>query len=245
MIKLFHCFGARPAHRVDAFVAADMLRASGCSYLAVNTHNIADVTRGDDLPVGYANATLGSVRALVGAELGITPVLNINHPATAAEAVARARRAVELTGVRVIKLEVLDQSQKVTRNYEVIKAAVELIGDGLEVWPLITADVEAFRQCERLGASMVRVMGSPIGARRGIDASAAGPIARILGEKSVPVMLDGGIGSVNDATEAFRLGFDCILVNSCLFAEGADPVAMLGEFRLATDKAAVAADAGR
>ncbi|MET8560139.1 hypothetical protein ABZV75_05805 [Streptomyces flaveolus] len=45
-----------------------MFSAGGCTYLAVNTHTIATVTRGDDLPVGYARATSG-----------LTPVLSINR----------------------------------------------------------------------------------------------------------------------------------------------------------------------
>ncbi|MFE9999733.1 hypothetical protein [Streptomyces avermitilis] len=56
-----------------------MFSASGSTYLAVNTHTIATATRGDDLPVGYASATLGAVHGLVGDELGLAPVLNINR----------------------------------------------------------------------------------------------------------------------------------------------------------------------
>ncbi|GAA2489724.1 hypothetical protein [Streptomyces longisporus] len=67
MIRLFRCLGARPAHRVDADLTARMFSADGCTCLAVNTHTIATMTRGDDLPVGYASAMRG-----------LTPVLNVN-----------------------------------------------------------------------------------------------------------------------------------------------------------------------
>jgi thiazole synthase len=232
MVQLFHCFGAHPGHRVDTETAASMLRASGCTYLAVNTHAIDDVRSGDDLPVGYASATLGSVRDMAGAELGLRPVLNINHPVSAAEATRRARRAVELTGIKVIKLEVLDPGLTTTVNDEVIAAAQSLRGDGVEVWPLITPDVRAFDECVALGATMVRVMGSPIGARAGILLERRPVVRDLLARATVPVMLDGGIGSTAHAAEAFRLGFQAVLVNSCLFADGADPVAALAQYRL-------------
>ena len=237
MIDLFHCFGAKPEHRVDTQLAADMLRASGCRYLAVNSHNLATVERGDDLPIGYATATLGSVRALVGKELALEPVLNINHPTTAAEAIARTRRASALTGIKLIKLEVLDEDYRVTVNSEVLEAARTLVAADFEVWPLITPDLRTFRACLDLGATMIRVMGSPIGARRGIDPEHSAILEAMLAEATVPVMLDGGIGSVADIVDAFDRGFDSVLVNSCLFADGADPVARLVEFRATVDAA--------
>lgn len=235
MIDLFHCFGAKPQHRVSADVAVRMLEASKCRHLAVNTHTIDSVTRGEDLPVGYADATLGSVTEGLGPFADITPVLNINHPVTAQEAVTRARRAVELTGVRIIKLEVLDGSLTTSANAAVVEAARELVKDGLEVWPLISADADAYRACVELGVTMVRVMGSPIGARRGIDDRARPAVRAILDSHDVPLMLDGGIGSVGDLLEAADLGFDSALVNSCLFADGPDPVAALAEMRAAVD----------
>ncbi|SCL27356.1 thiazole synthase [Micromonospora pallida] len=240
VFELFHCFGAKPEHQVSADVAARMLGASKCRYLAVNTHTIASVETGDELPVGYADATLGSVTALLGPDRAITPVLNINHPVTAGEAVQRARRAVELTGVRIIKLEVLDADTLTTsHNDAVLAAARQLVDDGLEVWPLISADVAAYRAALELGVPMVRVMGSPIGARRGIDDRVRAAIDVILAGDEVPVMLDGGIGSVADLTEAIELGFESALVNSCLFTDGADPVEVLARMRAAVDAAAL------
>jgi thiazole synthase len=243
LIEIFHCFGAKPDHRVSADVAVRMLQASRCRYLAVNTHTIDNVRRGDDLPVGYADATLGTVTARLGPFSGVTPVLNINHPRTAREATDRTTRAVELTGIHVIKLEVLDPTLTVTDNAEVVRAAAELIGQGFEVWPLISADTDAYRACVDLGATMVRVMGSPIGARRGIDEQARQPILEILADHRVPVMLDGGIGSVADLVGAGELGFDAALVNSCLFAADDDPVAKLAEMRAAIDATVLPEDA--
>jgi thiazole synthase len=231
-MQLFHCFGAKPAHQVDTALAVSMLRASGCRHLAVNTHSIRDVDSGDALPVGYATATLGSVLA-AGDDLALTPVLNINHPTTPAEAVGRARRAVELTGIRLIKLEVLDDSLTVSRNDAVVDAARQLIADGLVVWPLITADPATFAACLEVGSAMVRVMGSPIGTRRGISPVARSVLEELVPSSTVPVMLDGGVGSVDDIADAAELGFNSFLVNSCLFEGGLHPVRALRAFRAA------------
>ncbi|SCL14586.1 thiazole synthase [Micromonospora nigra] len=233
-MELFHCFGARPEHRVDTRQAVDMLAASGCRWLAVNTHTIDEVSRGDDLPIGYSTATLGSVRDALGAASPVRPVLNINHPTTAAEAIDRTRRAVEMTGLRIIKLEVLDEGFNLSQNAAVVEAATVLVGEGLEVWPLITPDAAVFADCVELGSTMVRVMGSPIGARRGIDPQWRSATDALLADATVPVMLDGGVGSVEHAVAAAEQGFSSILVNSCLFADG-DPVAALREFRAAID----------
>ena len=119
-----------------------------------------------------------------------------------------------------------------------VDAAKRLIGDGLEVWPLVSADAQAYRACVDLGARMVRVMGSPIGAMKGITQEAMPAITEILGGGEVPVMLDGGIGSAADLIQAQDLGFQSALVNSCLFASGADPVAVLTQMRAALEGAA-------
>jgi thiazole synthase len=52
----------------------------------------------------------------------------------------------------------------------------------------------------------------------------------------VPLMLDGGVGRVDDVLSAIHLGFDSVLINSCLFANGADPVASLRAFREVIDR---------
>jgi thiazole synthase len=156
-------------------------------------------------------------------------MLNINLPATAAEAVTRTRRALELFGRAAIKLEVLDASHARSKDSEVLAAVTELAADadGLEIWPLVTADPVVVRELEAQGCGLIRVIGSEIGSGRGIDQRQIRKIEEILTAARVPMMLDGGVGTPEDVSTAFELGFDCVLVNSCLFADGGDPVARL------------------
>jgi thiazole synthase len=229
-VPIFHCFGTDQSQTtVDTETAVEMLRASGCRHLAVNTHSVGAVSDGDDLPVGYGDATFGSVReAFAPGEL--IPVLNINMPISAAEAIDRTRRAHLLTGIRAIKLEVLDPGQRLAVNAAVVEATRELVGAGLEVWPLITPDPAAALELEAMGCPLLRVMGSEIGSGRGIDPRWGKSIDRTLEEVAVPVMFDGGVGSPLHATEALAMGFHSVLVNSCLFGGDGSPLEELRRF---------------
>jgi thiazole synthase len=214
-----------------------MLRASRCPYLTVNTHNIDEIQNGDDLPVGYAAATLASVRsAWTGQELSV--VLNINLPITAAEAVTRAQRTIELTGESIVKLEVLDPSHSLSDTSQVVDAATILTSerDSVSIWPLVTPDIDAFEKLQDLGCPLIRIMGSAIGSCSGIDVAWLPTIERILDLKRVHVMLDGGVGGAEHVARALNLGFDSVLVNSCLFADGGAPVDRLQHLRATIDQ---------
>ena len=230
LTPIFHCFGADQSHvTVDTETAVAMLRISGCRHLIVNTHSVHAVSDGDDLPVGYGSAAFGSVRKEFAPD-ELAPVLNINMPTSAEEAIERTRRAHVLTGVSTIKLEVLDPRQCLAANTAVTEAARELSAAGLEVWPLITPDLDTALKLEAMGCPLLRVMGSEIGSGKGIALRWRDSIDRILEKVTVPIMLDGGVGYPSHATEALALGFDSVLVNSCLFAADGDPADELRRF---------------
>lgn len=235
--RLFHCFGTSANRTVDTRLAVEMLTVSGCRHLVANTHAIERIEVGEELPVGYADATVGSVLAAwPGDELSI--VLNINHPTSAAEAVERVQRALTLRDERTIKLEVLDADQRLSNDAEVLVAVAELAADpSLEVWPLVTPNREAVAELERLGCPLIRVMGSGIGSSAGIRSEWRTEIEAILAATGVPVMLDGGVGGPRHVEEALRLGFSSVLVNSCLFGDGGRPAERLRSIRAAADAA--------
>ncbi|MDN5386234.1 MULTISPECIES: HisA/HisF-related TIM barrel protein [Bacillus] len=233
MSKLIHCFGNSKTAIVDTELAIHMLKASGCEHLAVNTHSINEVKSREDLPVGYFTATVGSILDHFDENQKLIPVLNINLPVSAEEAVERTLKAVELTNWNIIKLEVLSDDYRLVKNEEVLKAAKMLLRENpsLEIWPLFTPDIELAKEFENMGCTLLRVMGSPIGSSKGIDPGWLDDIKRILERSEIKVMLDGGVGAKEHAVQAMKLGFDQVLVNSCLFVEGADPVQKLTEFR--------------
>lgn len=230
IVPIFHCFGTDQSQAtVDTGTAVEMLRISGCRHLVVNTHSVETVSSGENLPVGYGSATFGSVReAFRPGEL--TPVLNINMPTTAEEAIERTRCAHLLTDIRTIKLEVLDPGHRLAVNAAVVEATGELIADGFEVWPLITPDPGTALELEEMGCPLLRVMGSAIGSGAGIDPRWCESLERILEERTVPVMFDGGVGSPLHAIEALAMGCDSVLVNSCLFAGDSGPLDELRRF---------------
>jgi thiazole synthase len=228
--RLFHCFGNGTDALVDTDLAVRMLNASGSAYLIINTHTVEHIASGYDLPVGYASATFGSVERALGARR-LEPVLNINMPTTVAGAVERTRRAVALTGWRRIKLEVLTPDGLFSDPAAVVRAVELLRGDELEIWPLITPDESAHGELQDMGCPLVRLMGSAIGSGAGLSPAWMATTRRILEAKRSDAMLDGGVGSVEQAREAVRLGFDSVLVNSCLFGAGRNPAALLGGFR--------------
>lgn len=229
---LFHCFGNNSDALVDTDTALKMLRSSNTNHLPINTHNINDVNNWKELPVGHHTAQVGEI--LDKNEFSnLIPVLNINFPNTVEEAYERTKKAVELTGFKIIKLEVLSEDLKTSdpnKVLEVVKLLNEDYSD-LEIWPLITPDIEIFKELENEGCPLIRIMGSPIASMRGIASEWESDIKEIVNIAKVPLMLDGGVGSVEDATKAIKLGFDSVLVNSCLFAEKKiDPANRLDEF---------------
>lgn len=230
LVSIFHCFGTDQSQAtVDTETAVEMLRVSGCRHLVINTHSVDAVSDGDDLPVGYGGATFGSVREAFAPD-ELIPVLNINMPTSAGEAIKRTRRAFLLTGIRTIKLEVLNPGQSLAVNAAVIEAASELIAAGLEVWPLITPSLDAALELEAMGCPVLRVMGSEIGSGEGIDPRWYDSVDRTLEEVAIPVMFDGGVGSPLHATEALARGFESVLVNSCLFTGDGGPLNELRRF---------------
>jgi thiazole synthase ThiGH ThiG subunit len=156
------------------------------------------------------------------------PLWNINLPTSKREAVEQCRKIVKLGGKRPIKLEVLDQGHRWTINPEVVEAARILIHeDKFEIWPLITPDLETFLTLEKMGCPLIRMMGSAISSCNGINQEYIDVMKEIVKIKKVKIMMDGGIGGKEDVLNALELGFDYVLVNSCLFLNNKSPVQML------------------
>lgn len=220
---MWHCFGSAPEHQVSLPTAIRMLAASGTRLLPINTH--------DGLRLGYGNVTLERVLPAMAA-YRLVPCLNINLRTSVSDAVDAALHAFDKTGIRLLKLEVLNEDGKTSNDAACMTATRILAGDFV-VMPLFSSDADYSDDVAELGphyVPVVRVMGSGIGSCSGIADEDA--VKRWTTSSPVPVILDGGIGSVSDAIRGLQLGCRGALFNSCLFADD-NPVAELRRIRMA------------
>jgi thiazole synthase len=162
---------------------------------------------------------------------------------TAQEAVTLAHMAREIFGTHWIKLEVVGDEYTLQPDpFELVKAAEELVREGFEVFPYCTDDLVTCHRLLDAGCRVLMPWGAPIGSGQGL----INPYAlRTLRDRitDVPLIIDAGIGSPMDATQAMELGFDGVLLNSAV-ANAHDPVLMAEAFRLAIDAGRKAWQAG-
>lgn len=224
--RVYHCFGTEKSFKVDAEEAAKMIEVSGIKRIPVNTHAIDEVKNWRDLPIGYGEATWNKISELI--ELtDCEPVWNINLPQTAEEAILRVHKVTKLGGARNVKLEVLDKQHKWVQNEQVFEATKILNQEGYNIWPLIRPEIAVFEKLNEMGVELIRVQGSAISSGEGLGDGYRDILEKIIKLKKCPVMLDGGIGGLQDVAEIFNVGFDYVLVNSCLFKDGASPHILL------------------
>ena len=232
LTSFWHCFGTE-RHRADLDTVVGLLRASGTNVLPINTHRLDEGRRRDALEHGFAGVAYDEVGERIDVSAYVKMV-NVNLRTTADEAVRIAKLAVDMTGERVIKLEVLTPDLRSSRDDQVVEAAERLIewDASLVVLPLLSNDHGAAQRAVDVGCPLLRVMGSPIGARAGILDAAT--FAKTC-ELPVPVVLDGGVGTVDHVRDAAAAGAAGILVNSVLFDDGRPPVEVMTDFREAAE----------
>lgn len=225
--KLWHCFG-NSYHLASLDDIVGLLRESGANILPVNTHNLDYKSGRKGLELGYKGILLDDYTSQHNIQ-DLTIMLNINLQTSANYAIAKTLMAYELTGEKVIKLEVLNRDHATSNQREIIKAykGIKAIDDSFLVFPLIDNEYAAAKELVYMGCPLLRVMGSAIGACGGI--SNQKEFKKICG-LGVPVILDGGIGKVEDAIEAMELGAEGVLVNSMLFEQKQSPVEVMQDF---------------
>lgn len=162
---------------------------------------------------------------------------------TAEEAVFTAKLARELTGSNWVKLEVIpDPRYLLPDPIGTLEAAETLVKDGFVVLPYIHADPVLAHRLEEIGCATVMPLGSPIGSGRGIFTLEE--IQIIIENAGVPVVVDAGLGAPSEASLAFEIGADAVLVNTAI-ARAKDPAAMAEAFRLGVEAGRKAYRAGR
>jgi thiazole synthase len=162
---------------------------------------------------------------------------------TAEEAVRTARLAREAVGTDLIKLEVIgDKLTLFPDNEELLVAAKELIKDGFTVLPYTNDDPIMARKLQDIGCAAVMPLAAPIGSGAGIQNF--NNLKIIMEFAQVPIIVDAGVGTASDATEAMEIGVDGILMNTAI-AQAKDPVKMASAMRLAVESGRLAFESGR
>lgn len=162
---------------------------------------------------------------------------------TAQEAVTLSRMARELFDTNWIKLEVVGDEHTLQPDpFELVEAAGTLVREGFEVFPYCTDDLVSCQRLLDVGCRILMPWGAPIGSGQGL----LNPFAlRTLRARlpDVPLIVDAGIGSPQDAVQAMELGFDGVLLNSAV-SQAREPVMMARAFRLAVEAGRIAWEAG-
>lgn len=133
---------------------------------------------------------------------------------------------------RFLKLEILDD-----RNHPQDEETCKALRDfPIEVrsscLPFLSGDLRWLEAAIDLGCPGIRIWCSEIGQGRGISDLAK--LEKAVAGSSVPLILEGGLGTAEDVLQALDLGFDAVLLNSA-FRYASDPVLLAGQIRESVD----------
>jgi len=211
--RILHCFGNSPRDYISPDKAADLIRITSTDFLTVYTHGVLPKNF-YEFPIGYAGLTISDIANKLDLSK-YTLLINTNHAATMNEAVEKAETAANITGIDIIKLEVLPHDANQPINKKVVEAARYLLGKGYKVLPIIVGDIATAKEIEEMGCSAIRILMSEIGSMKGlVDISLFEELRR---EISIPIIAEGGIASPTDIYLVMTVGIDAVLVNTSLF----------------------------
>ncbi|MEX3609866.1 thiazole synthase [Rothia sp. LK2588] len=162
---------------------------------------------------------------------------------TARDAILTAELAREALETDWVKLEVIaDEITLLPDPHELLNACETLTAKGFKVFAYTNDDPITARHLADAGATAVMPLGAPIGTGLGI----LNPhnIELIANTLTVPVILDAGIGTASEATQAMELGCDGVLLASAV-TRAHNPTAMAHAMKLAVEAGYHARTAGR
>jgi len=195
------------------------VEASGCELVTVAVRRVDLDNLGDDI-IGHLPESVMLLPNTAGCE-------------TADEAVRVARLARAGGLPDWIKLEVIpDPRYLLPDPVETLRAAERLVADGFTVLPYVMPDPVLQVKLEDAGCAAVMPLAAPIGSGRGLKLRYA--IQIMIELRSVPVVVDAGLGAPSHAAEAMELGADAVLVNTAV-VRARDPVEMARAFRLGVE----------
>jgi thiazole synthase len=144
---------------------------------------------------------------------------------TSDEAITLFRLTREATGIDLIKLEVIGDTQKTLYPdvIETIKACEVLSKEGFTIMAYTNDDPIIAKRLEDAGAHAVMPLAAPIGSGLGVQNKFN--IHFIKEAVNVPVIVDAGIGCASDAAAAMELGAEGVLTNTAI-AQANNPMMM-------------------
>jgi thiazole synthase len=218
--------------------AIDSIESSKCEILTVAIRR---------LPTNLKNDNISFLNKLNWEKLWLLP--NTAGSQTAEEAIRMAFLGHELAcqiGQEdnfFVKLEVIsDPKYLLPDPIGTLKAAEFLIKKGFTVLPYINADPMLALHLEDLGCATVMPLGSPIGSGQGLNN--LGNIKIIIENANIPVIVDAGIGTPSEATQAMEIGADGVLLNTAV-AQSKNPAQMATAMQLGVKSGRLAYLAGR
>ncbi len=162
---------------------------------------------------------------------------------TAADAIRAAKLGREIlrtlgnAGSDWVKLEVLGDSKTLLPDpVETVAACKELAAEGFNVLCYTSDCPVTAQRLKAAGAASVMPAGSPIGSGQGLlNKNNLRIIFEYLkqDDPDYPIIVDAGVGTASDVSEAFELGADGVLLNTAI-AHARDPVRMATAMRHAT-----------
>ena len=148
-----------------------------------------------------------------------------------------------LDGHNLIRLEILaDENMPYPDGAKTLAAAEELVEDGFDVIAYCGADPVLAKQLEENGCSALMPLAACPGSGVGIHNKSN--LSAIIKQTSIPIIINGGIGTASDALIAMELGADAVLVNSAI-AKAKDPALMAAAMKTAVESGRQAYQAGR
>ena len=155
---------------------------------------------------------------------------------------------LENPGADWVKLEVLGDSKTLLPDpIETLAATEKLVDEGFQVLCYTNDDPVVALRLKQAGATAVMPAGSPIGSGQGVlNPNSIRICLEYLKEHDpdYPVIIDAGVGTASDVTQAMELGVDGVLLNTGI-AHARDPLAMARAMRAACDAGRQAFLAGR
>jgi len=159
---------------------------------------------------------------------------NTSGCASAQEAVRTAQLAREALETNLVKLEVVSDLKTLLPDVvETVQATETLAAEGFDVMVYTTDDLGIARRLVDAGAAAVMPLAAPIGSGMGLQDPYR--LELLIDEiRTIPVIVDAGVGVPSHAAEVMELGADGVLMNTGI-AAAQDPVRMAHAMRLAIE----------